>query len=558
MGSSQRRNRSLISVSMALALVLLISALWFAAGRAASDPSPTKYSPAPSALPVASVLAQSAEPLPHPGDDLQCRICHEGSQAILELPDGSQLPVAVDPQTLADSVHGASAEEPLNCTSCHAAGDYQFPHGPTDAADLRSFQIARSESCLSCHQRPHETAHAGPDSDNQVVCTDCHGSHEVMPVATLTTPEGVQACVNCHTKNDVPQTDPEILETIIRDGLFTSQVDNQYCLACHDQPGRTLTLDNGEELSLTVDRTHFGGSVHGADNPWQPLNCTDCHENYRFPHEAPANTGSLREYTVANSLLCHRCHEQNAEKAVDDVHGALVAGGNLDGAVCTDCHGAHDTPPPNQPRQRISETCAQCHQEIHDEYVDSVHGEALAQNSNPDVPTCIDCHGVHNIQDPTTTLYRSRSPLICARCHADKELMTKYEISTSVFDTYVSDFHGTSAVLFDPAADPNAPFNEAVCYDCHGVHDIRRPDDPENGIQANLLETCQKCHPNATENFPAAWTSHYEPSLQNNTGVFLVETFYRIVIPMTLIGFGFLVATDIFRRVRLRFGRQLE
>jgi len=545
-------------VGLALALVVFVSASWFAAGRAAGDASPATSTSASSSLRAAVLLARSAEPLPHPAGDMQCRLCHENSQAVVEFPDGTQLPAAVDLPALAASVHGSSAETPLSCTNCHAAAGYQFPHEPTSAADLRSFQIASSESCLSCHQQPHETAHAGPESENPVVCTDCHGSHEVAPAVQMTKAEGMQVCVNCHTANEVPQTDPATLETIVQAGLFRPQVDNQFCLACHDQPGRTLTLDNGEELSLTVDRTHFGGSVHGADNAWQPLNCTDCHENYSFPHAEPQNTGSLREYRVANSQLCYRCHEQHAEKTVDDVHGSLIAEGNLDAAVCTDCHGAHDTPPPDQPRQRISETCAQCHAEIHDEYVDSVHGEALSQNSNPDVPTCIDCHGVHNIVDTSTTMYRSRSPLICARCHADKELMSKYDISTSVFQTYVSDFHGTSAVLFDPSADPNAPFNEAVCYDCHGIHDIQRPDDPENGIQANLLETCQKCHPNATENFTAAWTSHYEPSLQNNTGVFLVETFYRIVIPITVIGFGFLVATDIFRRVRLRFRRQQE
>ena len=51
--------------------------------------------------------------------------------------------------------------------------------------------------------------------------------------------------------------------------------------------------------------------------------------------------------------------------------------GNLDAATCTDCHGSHDIPVPNEPRQRISHTCEQCHSEIFNEYVESVHGEAL-------------------------------------------------------------------------------------------------------------------------------------------------------------------------------------
>ena len=49
--------------------------------------------------------------------------------------------------------------------------------------------------------------------------------------------------------------------------------------------------------------------------------------------------------------------------------------------------------------------------------------------------------------------------------------MNKYEISTEVFDTYVADFHGTTVILFEHQ-DPNVETNKAVCYDCHGVHNI--------------------------------------------------------------------------------------
>ena len=158
---------------------------------------------------------------------------------------------------------------------------------------------------------------------------------------------------------------------------------------------------------------------------------------------------------------------------------------------------------------------------------------------------------MHDIDSPTTVLARSRSPELCAGCHADEELMARYELSTEVFDTYVADFHGTTATLFEHQ-DPDIEVNTAVCYDCHGVHNIRPVDDPHNGIKVNLLETCRQCHPDASENFPDAWTSHFQPSLENNPLVYLVDTFYAIVIPATVGLFVFLVGTDIFRRVRLR------
>ncbi|MDX1440760.1 MAG: cytochrome c3 family protein [Rubricoccaceae bacterium] len=290
--------------------------------------------------------------------------------------------------------------------------------------------------------------------------------------------------------------------------------------------------------------------MHGADNPWQPLDCTDCHGRYTYPHDASL-PASKREYNLERYTLCIDCHQRNYENSLDSVHEVALEEGNVEAAVCTDCHGAHDTPPPDEPRERISHTCEKCHSGIFNIYSGSVHGEALLVDSNPDVPTCINCHGVHNISDPTTTLARLNSPELCASCHADQELMDRYDISTDVFDTYVADFHGTTVTLF-AHQDPELETNKAVCFDCHGVHDIRPPDDPDSGIKVNLLETCRHCHPDASENFPDAWTSHYKPSLENNTLVYLVNQFYRIFIPATLGFFGFLVITDIVRKVRTR------
>ncbi|RIK16841.1 MAG: hypothetical protein DCC51_13085 [Anaerolineae bacterium] len=102
------------------------------------------------------------------------------------------------------------------------------------------------------------------------------------------------------------------------------------------------------------------------------------------------------------------------------------------------------------------------------------------------------------------------------------------------------------------SSDPNHPTNKAVCFDCHGVHNIRRPDDPNSGIKQNLLETCQQCHPGATANFSDSWTGHHRPSLRNNPLMFLVTIFYAIVIPSTVLFLGFLVGTDIYRMARGR------
>jgi hypothetical protein len=204
-------------------------------------------------------------------------------------------------------------------------------------------------------------------------------------------------------------------------------------------------------------------------------------------------------------------------------------------------------------RQWIPERCALCHNAIYHLYKDSVHGSALSEG-NPDVPTCIDCHGVHHIENPTTAYFRLRSPEICAKCHTNPDIMNKYGISTNVLSTYVADFHGTTVAIFEKES-PDAPVNKAVCYDCHGVHDISRPDDPQTGIlmKANLLKRCQVCHPDADENFPSAWMSHYVPAPDTPYRlVYFVNLFYKFFIPAVLGGMGVLVVLDLTRATMTR------
>ena len=149
------------------------------------------------------------------------------------------------------------------------------------------------------------------------------------------------------------------------------------------------------------------------------------------------------------------------------------------------------------------------------------------------------------------------SPQVCARCHADPTLMAKYGLSTHVMDTYVSDFHGTTVVVFEQLY-PDQQTNKPVCVDCHGVHDILPPTDANSRVmQANLLRTCQRCHPEAQSlNFPKAWLGHYPPDWQRAPLATAVRWFYAVVIPTTLGGMAFFVVTDAYRRLRRRSGEE--
>ncbi len=325
------------------------------------------------------------------------------------------------------------------------------------------------------------------------------------------------------------------------------QPSTEYCLLCHSQTDMIWELPSGETLSLMVNPEALANSVHAEE-----LVCADCHVNYHFPHERQTSQ-TIREYQMERYATCRNCHEDQYLHAQDSVHGAAVRSGRIEAAICIDCHGSHDIQRPADPPQRISFTCGQCHGPILEEYSTSVHGSALLEEGNVDVPVCTDCHGVHDIENPTTSLFRVRSPQLCARCHANEELMSEYDISTNVFTSYLDDFHGAPVALFDQH-DPETATNKAVCYDCHGVHDIQSVDNGES-IRENLLTACQQCHPDATANFPDAWTGHYEPTLAKNPLLTISNGLYNILIPVVGLGLVFFIGTDVFRRIRPKSGQ---
>lgn len=324
---------------------------------------------------------------------------------------------------------------------------------------------------------------------------------------------------------------------------------NAECLACHSIPNREIELTNGDKLNLHVDAATFRNSVHGQQN----FPCTACHTNISgFPHQSLI-AFDRRDYQLDRYSVCRKCHPDQYESTLDSMHTQALAGGNRSAAMCTDCHGAHDITDPTTPRQQISLTCSKCHSSIYEQYKESVHGAALLDESNPDVPTCIDCHGVHSIKNPTTAAFRLKSPEICGNCHRDEAKMAKYGVSTAVFNTYVADFHGTTVTLFERES-PDQPTNKAVCFDCHGVHNIKAVNDPDaKVVKANLLPTCQRCHPDADANFPTSWTSHFIPDKDHNPLVYYINLFYAIIIPGLLSFMAAFVGLDFLRRTIHRF-----
>jgi predicted CXXCH cytochrome family protein len=324
-----------------------------------------------------------------------------------------------------------------------------------------------------------------------------------------------------------------------------AQETEKFCLTCHGDPKLTTTLPSGEKLSLYISQEDLRHSVHSSVG----IECEACHNDIKdYPHPE-IKYQTARELSRAYYQTCEKCHSVNYEKAQDSMHAMAAQNGNLEAPVCTDCHGAHDVRPPDQPRSLISQTCSECHAEIVDTYRQSVHGAALMAEENPDVPVCTNCHGVHSIQDPRTVQFRVTEPEMCADCHADPELMGKYGLSADVYSLYKRSWHGVDVSVYK-ARWPTIWHESAICSDCHGIHDIRSTDDPASKVNpSNLLETCRQCHPTAGANWTDAWTGHNEISFERTPFLFYVDRFYTSFTPFVLWACIIYVILQVFRSI---------
>jgi predicted CXXCH cytochrome family protein len=331
------------------------------------------------------------------------------------------------------------------------------------------------------------------------------------------------------------------------------QTTESYCLGCHDDPGLEKQLPSGETLSLYIDPDTLSHSIHSPLG----IECQACHTSIKdYPHSEP-EFNSLRELSQTYVEACTKCHSEIYEKTQDSIHDQVAEAGNQSAPICTDCHGAHDVQSPDQPRTKVSETCGKCHEDIYNTYTHSIHGSALLQEDNPDVPVCTDCHGVHNIQDPRTQQFRVETPELCAGCHADEALMAKYGLPANVYDLYELSWHGVDVSVYQ-ARWPSIWHDSAICTDCHGTHNILPASNLDSSVNSeNLLATCQKCHPTAGPNWVGAWVGHNEISQSSTPWLYYTQLFYSYFVPVVLWGSILYVVLQILHATIARVKRSL-
>ena len=78
----------------------------------------------------------------------------------------------------------------------------------------------------------------------------------------------------------------------------------------------------------------------------------------------------------------------------------------------------------------------------------------------------------------------------------------------------------------------------ARCWDCHGAHDVRPTSDPTSPINdANLVNTCGKCHAGANAGFVKYQPHANSHDRKLSPGLFYVRLFMNLLLASVLIFF---------------------
>ena len=327
-------------------------------------------------------------------------------------------------------------------------------------------------------------------------------------------------------------------------GAESPGISVQKSLICHGKIDFKKVDETGKLKYLYVNDEDLRKSVH------QKKGCTDCH----------ADVNEIPHKTTPKQVNCARCHfKGNPEGAPqsdkyleyqESSHGKAWAAGKKNAPGCQDCHGTHDVrhkadPLSHVTRANLARTCGRCHLEPYNQYMESVHGDAAYVKGVAEAPTCSDCHGEHNIIEhlnPQSSVYATNVSKKCSHCHGEEKIVGKYGIDAEQVKTFERSFHGIAIKYGDKTV--------ANCASCHGIHNIRKKDDPKSSVYIeNIPKTCgqQGCHPGANVNF-AKGKIHVNPEKQEAGIIFWVAFAFKWLTILTMLALIIHILLDLYRR----------
>ena len=340
------------------------------------------------------VAASAAKKPAAPADkSAECLACHSDPTLAKE-ENGKTVSLHVDEGKFKASIHGSMftctdchkdvkgfphdpAPAQVKCSTCHAdeATAYKVSvHGKAAAAG--NLQVA---TCVSCHGDQHEIVPvsdpASPVAHQNIpkTCGTCHSQKFVMESngisaapffsyeesvhgkAVAAGSDKAAVCTDCHGSHEI------LMAANPKSSIFKFNVPNT-CGKCH-----------------TDVKTAYMGSIHGqaiTKGISQAPVCTDCHGIHGIKAVIdPASSVSTQNLA---RTTCGRCHEGvrlsqdfgiaggRTSSYYASYHGLASEMGSKTVANCASCHGVHNILPSSDPRSTINQanlttTCGKCH-----------------------------------------------------------------------------------------------------------------------------------------------------------------------------------------------------
>jgi cytochrome b subunit of formate dehydrogenase len=355
----------------------------------------------------AAVAVSSPKNAPKPANE-ECLACHSDSTMSKD-EGGKPVSLYVNDEHFKASIHSMfncvdchtdvktspheATPAKISCAQCHA--DQQTAYNHSFHAQARNKGDKQAARCVDCHGSPHELLPAS-DPKSRVnhaniaaTCGTCHGQKFVMEArgestqpfisyqqsvhgrAVANGSEKAAVCTDCHGSHEIlAANDP-------RSSIFKFNVPVT-CAKCHKDVQQT-----------------FAQSVHGRAiqrGNWQAPVCTDCHGI----HSIKAHLDPESSVAAANlaRVTCARCHEgvrlsqelgipsARATTYLQSYHGLAAKLGSPIVANCASCHGVHNILPSSDPHSTVNQanlikTCGQCHPGVGQKFVlGKVHVDA--------------------------------------------------------------------------------------------------------------------------------------------------------------------------------------
>ena len=279
--------------------------------------------------------------------------------------------------------------------------------------------------------------------------------------------------------------------------LLGQNAANEVCASCHEE---------GKKVAA---------STHAQ------VTCSQCHPKHEdYPHPPK----------IAKPA-CASCHTEAGRDYAQSVHGFQAAKGNSAAPECSTCHqAAHEVlnPLSSEFRKAVPQTCGMCHDQVAAQYNASVHGKAVAKGEL-NAAVCTDCHGEHKIlakSNEASSVNVNHVRETCGSCHGNVSLARRFGIPADRMTTFDASFHGLAL--------KSGSQTVANCASCHGVHNILPSTDSASMVHAKKLpQTCGQCHPGAGTRF-ALGPVHQAEGKNEPVGMAWVRGFYLFAIPFTI------------------------